>query len=250
MPHPTDSRGSIAEANRYRAEKSRHGGAGAGGYLSPFDAKQAHSFLSRAGEVAIANIPAGGLQDFDVSVEWDNVAIAQEKNLLKRLFKKKIKRAGVDLDLGCLYELADGRRGGMQAFGKNHGAQDEAPYIWLTGDERTGDREGPDEVIHINGAHWADIKRLLLYVYIYEGAQNWAAVKPQLQVRVPGQPPMIVTLQAQKTHLPLCAVASLENIRGGIRMTSVLEYFPGHTEMDRAFGFGLEWVQGEKEPLQ
>lgn len=246
MPYPTDSRASINEANRYRAEKSRYGGAGAAGFISSFDAHQAHAFLSRAGEVAIVNPPAEGLQDFDIAVEWDNVAVVNETNFLKRLFKKKVAKAGVDLDLGCLYELKNGQRGGMQAFGSAHGAQHEAPYIWLTGDERTGDRAGPDEQIHVNGAHWNDIERILLYVYIYKGAGNWAAVKPQVQVRVPGEQPMIVTLHAQKTEMALCAVASLENVRGGIKLTSILEYFPGHAEMDRAFGFGLEWEQGQK----
>lgn len=249
MAEPTDSRASISEANRYRAEKSLYGGAGAAGFISPYDANQAHSFLSKPGQVAIANVPSNGLEDFEIAIAWDNVVVQQERNPLKRLFKKKIAKAGVDLDLGCLYELKNGRRGGMQAFGEEHGSQMDEPFIWLTGDERTGDREGPDEIIHVNGAHWGEIDRILLYTYIYEGARNWAAVKPQLQVRVPGQPAMIVTLQAQKTNLSLCAVAILENIRGGIKMTSVLEYFPGHAEMDRAFGFGLEWEHGRKQPL-
>jgi tellurite resistance protein TerA len=118
--------------------------------------------------------------------------------------------------------------------------------IFLSGDERRGDRVGPDETIHINGAHWNDIQRILFYAYIYKGAENWAHVRPQIQVRVPHQSPMIVTLNASKQALSLCAIASLENVRGGLKLTSILEYFPGHAEMDRAFGFGLSWEDGVK----
>ena len=89
----------------------------------------------------------------------------------------------------------------------------------------------------------------MIYVYIYGGAKSWANVSPQIQVRVPLEQPMVVTLQERQNTLALCAVAGIENIRGGIKMTSYLEYFPGHAEMDRAFGFGLSWEDGQKDPL-
>ncbi len=153
----------------------------------------------------------------------------------------------MDLDLGCLYRLKNGLRGGLQAFGNQHGSLKEAPFIALGRDERTGDRDGIDELILVNGAHWADIERILVYVYIYDGARNWHAVRPQIQVRVPGEQPMIVTLNTRRSEMVVCAVATLENVRGGIKLTSCLEYFPGHSEMDRAFGFGLEWEAGSKD---
>ena len=81
---------------------------------------------------------------------------------------------------------------------------------------------------------------------LFSTVANAEQVKPQIQVRVPGEKPMVVSLQARKEELALCAVAGLENVRGGIRMTNYLEYFPGHSEMDRAFGFGLEWAEGKK----
>ena len=236
------------EADRDRAVKSRYGGLGAAGYISHLDERQSGTFLTKPGEVAIVNPSADGLPDFNIGVAWDNVAVEGEKNPLKRLFKKKIVRAGVDLDLGCLYELRNGGRGGMQAFGEIHGSLDQEPWIFLTGDERHGDRAGPDETIFVNGAHWQEIERILIYVYIYDGARNWAAVRPQVQVRVPGEEPMVVTLNAQRPEMAVCAVAGIESIRGGIKMTSYLEYFPGHAEMDRAFGFGLAWEEGSKDP--
>lgn len=248
MAQPTaNSQGSLSEADRDRAEKSRYGGLGAAGYVSSYDARQSSAFLSKAGDVAVVNPPAGGLPDFHIGVAWDNVSVQAEKSLFKRFFKRNILNAGVDLDLGCLYKLKNGIRGGMQAFGDSHGDLNNEPYIFLSGDERKGDREGPDETILVNGAHWNDIEQILLYVYIYDGARDWASVKPQIQVRVPGEQPMIVSLNARRKNMRVCAIGGIENVRGGIKLTSYLEYFPGHAEMDRAFGFGLEWESGAKK---
>jgi tellurite resistance protein TerA len=241
---PFNSQSSLAEANRDRAVKSRYGGIGASGYIDRTNAAHTGAFLSKPGEVAVVNPASGGLPAFNIGVAWDNVAVTHEKSLFKRLFKKKILHSGVDLDLGCLYKLKNGLCGGMQAFGDSLGAFDTEPFIALSGDERKGDRAGPDETILVNGAHWDDIEKILLYVYIYEGARNWSSVKPQIQVRVPGEQPMIVTLNAQKESMRVCAVGGLENVRGGIKLTSFLEYFPGHAEMDRAFGYGVEWESG------
>lgn len=245
--NPQNSQASLLEADRDRISKSRYGGLGGAGYISHENASQAGAFLASPGEVAVVNASDGGWSDLEIAVAWDNVVVQREKGLLRRFIKKNILHKGVDLDLGCLYKLKNASRGSLQAFGDVHGALKEEPYIALSSDERTGDREGPDETLLINGAHWADIEKLLIYVYIYDGAKNWATVHPQVQVRVPGEPPMVVTLNASKKGLPVCAVAGLENIRGGIKMTSYLEYFPGHEEMDRAFGYGIPWESGSKD---
>lgn len=246
------SKGSLMEATRSRAKFSAHGGKGAAGFLSPHDEGQDASFLSKPGETAIVNPPADGLPDIEIGVAWDVRQVQKQKQgfLDKLLGRTKTVTAqqDVDLDLGCFYELQDGTRGAIQAFGKNFGSYDSAPYISLAGDERTGESEGEDEKITINGAHWNDIKRVLIYLYIYEGADDFQEIEEQIQVRVPGEKPMVVTLHAHRDEMELCAVAGLENIRGGIRMTNYLEYFPGHESMDRAFGFGLQWEEGTKQP--
>ena len=142
--------------------------------------------------------------------------------------------------------MQDGTRGAIQAFGEKFGEYDKPPFISLSGDERTGDADGHDEFILVNGEHWKDIKRILVYIYIYEGAARWSQIKPQLVVDVPGENDLYVTLGAHNDALDLCAVGGLENVRGGIKLTNYTEYFPGHLEMDRAFGYGLEWGEGHK----
>jgi tellurite resistance protein TerA len=254
MTGDSSSRHSLIDATKSRATFSAHNKSlGASGFISPYDEEQRGEFLSEPGETAIVNPPENGLPDFEIGVAWDNVPMPKKPTggLINKLLGKKkpiLKAQGVDLDLGCLYELKNGKRGAIQAFGDNYGAFKHAPFIELSGDERTGDAEGEDELITINGAQWNEISKIVIYIYIYSGADSWQAVKPQIQVRVPGEKPMIVSLHAKRQELALCAVASLENIRKGIKMTNHLEYFPGHAEMDRAFGFGLDWDDGQKQP--
>ena len=252
MSGGNSSKDSLEEATRGRARFSTHAKSlGAAGFISPYDEDQPADFLSRPGQTAIVNPPAGGLEDFEIGVAWDNVTPkSKKKGFLQKLLSKNNQSSGapkgVDLDIGCLYELENGKRGAIQAFGDMYGNAHEEPFISLSGDEKTGDAEGHDEVILVNGSHWGKIKRLVIYLYIYGGAPNWEYVKPQIQVRVPHENPMVVTLNAKREELAVCAVAGLENIRGEIKMTNYLEYFPGHAEMDRAFGFGLQWADGKK----
>lgn len=251
-----NSRHSIFEASRSRAKFSTHSQSlGAAGFISPYDETQEAEFLSSPGQTAIVNPTKEGIKDFELGVAWDNIKLTgsnkNKGNFFSRLLGQKTpvktkKAQGIDLDIGCLYELKNGNRGAIQAFGDMYGALDEEPFIKLSGDERTGEAEGEDELIKVNGKRWDEFKRIVIYIYIYEGAENWETVQPQIQVRVPEEKPMVVTLKARREELALCAVAGLENVRGGIKMTNYLEYFPGHAEMDRAFGFGLEWADGQK----
>lgn len=236
---------SLSEANRYRAEFSGHGdAAGAAGHREAGHDPENCEELRQPGESIAINAREGSFKYILVGASWDNIEI-EKPGLIGRLMKKTV-RANVDLDVGCLYELADGTRGSIQAFGKKFGDFDGPPYMRLSGDETTGDAQGHDEHILVNGAHWDKIKRMLVYFYIYAGAPNWAQINPRIILDVPGEDDLAVTLGVHNDSLCVCAVGGLENIRGGIKLTNYTEYFPGHAEMDRAFGFGLEWEDGKK----
>ncbi len=238
---------SMTEATRSRVEFSGHGNSkGAAGYRNKDenDYGDTCEFLDDPGESMAISPGAEGFESILIGVAWDNIQV-QESGFFGKVLKKA-RKVGVDLDIGCLYEMADGTRGAIQAFGDKFGNFDKPPFIALSGDERTGNAEGHDEYIAVNGKHWKEIKRLLIYIYIYEGAPSWSQIKPQIIVDVPGESDLIVTLGAHNDALCLCAVGELESIRGGIKLTNRTEYFPGHESMDRAFGFGLEWDEGKK----
>lgn len=240
------SAASIEEATKYRASFSGHGKSlGAAGYIDPHDQSGNVDFLGKRGDTLSISPPAEGFGDILIGAAWDH-RVEKDTSFLGKLLRHK-KSADIDLDLGILYELHDGRRGVVQAFGEMMGAYERAPYISLSGDERTGKTPGEDEFMHLNGAHWPDIKRVLVYIYIYKGALDWGSVTPQVHIRIPGSKPMVVTLSSHQKGLGLCAIAGIENVRNGLRVTNYTEYFPGHAEMDRAFGFGIEWEEGSKE---
>lgn len=242
----TPSQNSILDANRDRSHISGHGNAkGAAGYIDVDTLKGGYEHLSRRGDMLAVSPPASGFPNFTISAAWDNRHVPDRSFFGKLL--KRVHAANVDLDLGCLFELHDGQKGALQAFGNLHGSLDLPPFMALSDDERTGDRAGNDETLTVSGINWPKIKRVLLYTYIYSGAEEFYDVKPQIQIHIPNQTPMLVTLGAKHLDCDICAIASLENVRNGIRLTNHTEYFHGHAEMDRAFGFGIEWDDGQKE---
>lgn len=78
---------------------------------------------------------------------------------------------GIDLDLACLFELKDGTKGAVQALGRAFGDFDNEPFIRLMADDRTG-ASADGEWMRINGARWNDIRRIMIYTFIYEGVST------------------------------------------------------------------------------
>ena len=238
---------SIASASKSRVEYSGHGDAAGAAGARPDQDIRPDEFLSKRGQSKLVAPPEGGFETMTIGLAWNNVVLQRAEGLLNRL-TKKVTRVGVDLDLGCLYELQDGQRGSVQAFGEMFGALDTPPYIALSGDERTGEAEGDDEVITLNGPKWPEVKRVLVYAYIYQGPTNWGEIEPDLTIRLrEGEPETHIKIDAGLEDMNLCALAMLENNKNGVRVTNLSEYFPAHPAMDRAFGFGLKWADGEKD---
>ena len=154
---------------------------------------------------------------------------------------------GIDLDLGCLYEMADGKKSVVQALGDSFGSFDSAPYIKLDKDDRSGQNtEG--ENLFLNPAHSAEIKRILVYTFIYEGAANWAVARPVVTVKQEGGPAVEVILDEADPSKKMCAIAMITNRGGGeLDITREVQYFPGHRAMDEHYGWGLKWVTGHKD---
>lgn len=242
MSREKGSSDSLAEATRSRSKFSGHGNAkGAAGVKG---SRAASDFLKTTGDTYIFQPHEHGYEKITIGAAWDEITVADESFIGKLM--KKTNKVAVDLDIGCLYELQNGERGAVQAFGEMFGSYDSAPFIHLSGDERSGEAEGHDEYLEINGPKWEEIKRILIYVYIYDGVPHWAEIKPEILIDMPGEKDLMVVPDVHESHLAVCAVGGLENIRGGIKVTNFTEYFPGHAEMDRAFGFGIQWTDGKK----
>ena len=158
---------------------------------------------------------------------------------------------GIDLDLGCMYEMADGKPGLVQALGNAWGELERRPFIKLEADDRTGQVAG-GENLHINGDHFNEIKRALIFTFIYKGAANWAATDGVVTIKMAEQAPIEVRLD-QGGDQRMCAIAMIENVGGRLQVTKLAEYFAqegkqsAHEMMDRRFGFGLRWTTGTKD---
>jgi tellurite resistance protein TerA len=158
---------------------------------------------------------------------------------------------GVDLDLGCMFEMADGKPGLVQALGNAWGDLERRPFIRLEADDRTGQASG-GENLHINGDHFSEIKRALIFAFIYKGAPNWAATDAVVTINMPDQAPIEVRLD-QGGNQMMCAIAMIDNVGGSLQVTKLAEYFAqqgkesAHALMDRRFGFGLRWTTGTKD---
>ncbi|MEF8699813.1 MAG: TerD family protein [Candidatus Accumulibacter sp. UW26] len=167
-----------------------------------------------------------------------------KSGLLGGLFGRR-RTSGIDLDLGCLFEMANGTKGAVQALGNSFGAYDRPPFIHMTGDDRTGENAA-GEFLYVNGDHLAELRRICIYAFIYEGAANWGQARGVVTVSVPGHQPVEVCLDGHDDRMNMGAIAMLENDRGELRVTKLAEYFAGHRELDQRYGWGLRYQAGAK----
>jgi tellurite resistance protein TerA len=163
-------------------------------------------------------------------------------------FFKRALAAGssVDLDLGCLWETTDGQKGVVQALGNAFGSLDRPPYALLDGDDRSGQNTGGENLL-INLDHLANIRRVLVFAYIYEGAPNWAAADGVVTLFPQGAAPIEIRLDEAANDKRFCAIAMLTNEGGSLKINREVRYVSGsQSDLDRAYGWGMNWQAGRK----
>lgn len=166
-----------------------------------------------------------------------------KKGRLSDLFKQHSK--GIDLDVGAMIHLKNGKKTLIQALGKRFGSLNTAPYVLLREDDRTG-QSMDGEWLDINGAQWAQIEEVFIFAFIYDGVPNWAQTDGVVTMHVPGQPPIETRLTEGANAKPMCAIARLVNKQGSINVERINQYFGGHKDMDQAFGWGFSWQKARK----
>lgn len=150
---------------------------------------------------------------------------------------------GIDLDLGALFELSDGRKGVIQALGNQFGALDQPPYIQLSGDDRTG---GGGEDLVINLDQLQNIRRILVFAFIYEGVPAWDKADGVVTLHPVGAAPIEVKLD-ESSGTRMCAIALLEAGGGDLKIRREVQYIQGAQDaLDRAYGWGMDWTPGRK----
>ena len=184
----------------------------------------------------------GDFGEIKINLNWNRTSQSGGGGFFASL---RGKSGGIDLDVGCLYELENGKKGAVQALGNAFGDFRDEPFIQLMGDDRTGS-VSDGEWLRINGKEWRKVRRVLVYAFIYEGAPNWQATDGVITLYIPGEAPIEVRLSEEGGTKGMCAIALLENIGGSVKVNRKVEFYKGHSDMDKAFGWGMRWAAGSK----
>ncbi|RSS82093.1 Tellurium resistance [Streptomyces sp. WAC06614] len=168
-----------------------------------------------------------------------------------KLFKPDMVQAhtqgmvNVDLDMGCLYELTDGSRGVVQPLGNLLGDLNDPPYVKLSGDDRFGSPSG--ETLYVNLDHAEEIKRLLVFVYIYDQTPAFDRTHALVTLYPSNGPRIEIALDERHPQARSCAVLLLENVKGELVVRREVKFVYGfQAELDRLYGWGLQWGRGYK----
>lgn len=211
----------------------------------------------RGDKVSLEKTGSRGFGRIRVNLNWNQASLpaAEPK---KQGFLNKIlgngqsqSSRGIDLDLGCLFQMIDDSTGGVQALGNSWGSFNQPPFVHLEGDDRSG-TNADGENLFINGDQFSQIKRILIFTFIYDGAPNWAGTNGVVTIEAPGQAPVEVRLD-NGTNASMCAIAMIENNGGNLQVTKLVEYFKQtgrkstHELMNDRFEFGLRFTAGSKD---
>jgi tellurite resistance protein TerA len=190
----------------------------------------------------------GGAQgQLRVNLQWSQPAPQQQKGgFLSRLTGGGAPK-GVDLDLACLWEFTDGSKGVVQALGNAFQAPYRgAPIIRLDGDDRSGSNVG-GETMYIDLSRLNEIRRILVFTFIYEGVPNWASADGVVTLHPAQGPAIEVRLDEADSGSPTCVIAMLENKGGELTINREVRYIRGgQADVDRAYGWGMDWARGSK----
>jgi tellurite resistance protein TerA len=185
---------------------------------------------------------AGG--QLRVNLQWSTGAPPQKKGLFGRLTGGG---GGIDLDLACLWEFSDGSKGVVQALGNAFQAPYQgAPIIRLDGDDRSGSASAGENMF-IDLSRVNEIRRILVFAFIYEGVPNWASADGVVTLYPAQGPEIEVRLDEADTGSPTCVIALLENKGGELTVRREVRYIRGgQADVDRAYGWGMNWTPGRK----
>jgi tellurite resistance protein TerA len=219
--------------------------------------------LQKSGDTKRINLAkdnSGNILSKEITI---NLNWTQEKKVEKpsgffgSLSKMFASTDGIDLDLGCFYELRNGTKmvidglqfsngkGGIRSALSNQGRYTGQPWIWHSGDDRSGTGDGENILLNPTGVK--DLKRLTIYCFIYKGVANWAQTNAIASIKVPGNPDIVVEMGQQINKEMMCALAEI-NFEGSdeINVKKLVTFHNGHAECDRAYNWGLQWKAGSK----
>ncbi|MEV5678511.1 TerD family protein [Streptomyces sp. NPDC052179] len=184
-----------------------------------------------------------------VNLNWE--VRKQFKSWGAKLGRAIAMHADLDLDLCALYELTDGSKGVVQSLGNAFGSLRQPPYIHLDGDDRTG-AVSTGENLTVNLDHKDRIRRVLVFVTIYEGARSFADLHATVTLQPRNGAAIDFSLDECTVPSTVCALALISNNAGDLTVRREARYLvpergvsPQRT-IDAAYGWGMNWTPGRK----
>ena len=185
--------------------------------------------------------------DIELTKDHPSVNLAKQKDFgrikVNLTWQQGHHQRSIDLDIAAFIRLKNGSKGGVEALSKLPGDYSKPPYMSLQGDLREGDDKN-GEWLFINGSHWQDIDEVLIYSFIYGGADNWQGTDATITIYIPNQLPISSTLVDENKLNNVAAIARLKNIDGDIKVERLNRFFSDRESMDKHYGWGFEWTPG------
>ncbi|MFJ8013902.1 TerD family protein [Streptomyces sp. NPDC096339] len=189
---------------------------------------------------------SGGMR---INLSW---AVAKPPRGWMNKGRDAVRLEDVDLDLSCLWELQNGEKGTVHPINNQFGAFDMPPYVQLDHDDRTGASEAGENLL-INLDHASEIKRILVFVVVYQGATSFAGLHGVATLYPPAGPPIEVRLDECTVPSPVAAIALIENVGGELIVRREAKYLvpaPGvfnQQAADLEYGWGMTWQAATKD---
>ncbi|MFJ8766442.1 TerD family protein [Streptomyces clavifer] len=184
-----------------------------------------------------------------VNLNWE--VRKQFKSWGAKLGRAVAMHADLDLDLCALYELTDGSKGVVQALGNAFGSLGGPPFIHLDGDDRTGALT-TGENLTVNLDHKDRLRRVLIFVTIYEGARSFADLHATVTLQPQNGAAIDFSLDECTVPSTVCALALITSDGGDLTVQREARYLvpqrgvsPQRT-IDAAYGWGMDWTPGRK----
>jgi tellurite resistance protein TerA len=183
------------------------------------------------------------IHDFiKVNLSW-NRNRPRKDGLLSKLYSDS---TCVDLDLGCIYEFKNGEKGVIQALGNSFGSLQRNPYILLDGDDRTGDSNDGENIL-INSKQIKNLKRLMLFISIYEGPANWAQADATVSIKTEFSDEIIIRIDDYDNKKNICSLVCFDFFETSkMIIEKELKFFRDYKKMDSRYNWNLEWKNLKK----
>ncbi len=196
--------------------------------------------LDKKGDKQVVDLKkGGGSRPIHINLNWDASAGGGKRGI----FGLGGGGGAPDLDLGCMYRLKNGDASVIQALGGNFGAKDRPPYIFLDKDDRSG-AASDGENLYLHRA--AEIDVVMVFAFIYGGASDFTSVGGRLTITDGSGDEISIRLDSPDRNLNFCAICTVRTSGQSVEITKEEQYFRGHREADKRFGFGFRWGKGSK----